>query len=142
MHVVKTMTAFYFSLFFTMNIASAICPVPAPLTTVATNSGGQKIVADSNGKTLYVFDPDLNQTVPTCKVDCAEVWPPYLITEDESLHLSQPLGSIVRHNKKIQLTYAGRPVYTFAYDRINGNDLGNGLGGVWHTIKVNNADRN
>lgn len=140
MHASKIMTVFYFSLFFAMNIASATCPVPPPLTTIVTNSEGQKIVADSNQKTLYVFDPDLNQTVPTCKNDCAEIWPPYLLTEDESLHLSPPLGSIVRHNKTIQLTYAARPVYTYAYDRIEGNDFGNGLGSVWHTIRVNNAE--
>jgi len=107
-----------------------------PLTTVTTNEEGESLVADSIGKTLYVFDPDMNQAVPQCVGDCAEQWPPYVLTTDEAAGLQSPLGKITRANNKIQLTYNGRPVYAFALDRIKGDDLGDGLGGVWHYIEI------
>ncbi|MGZ3775017.1 MAG: COG4315 family predicted lipoprotein [Pseudobdellovibrionaceae bacterium] len=105
------------------------------LTTATVNSGGTEIIADSIGKTLYVFDYDLHKPSPTCAENCAEVWPPYLITAEESLHLQKPLGMIKRTDGKIQLTYKDRPTYTYAYDRISGGDLGNGNNGVWHHIE-------
>jgi predicted lipoprotein with Yx(FWY)xxD motif len=107
-----------------------------PLTTVSTNDEGESLVADSIGKTLYVFDPDMNQATPKCVGDCAEQWPPYVLTAAEAAGLQSPLGSVARANNKIQLTYNGRPVYTFALDRIKGDDLGDGLGGVWHYIEI------
>ena len=36
----------------------------------------------------------------------------------------------------IQLTYEGRPVYTYAFDRVKGDDHGDGIGGVWHYIEI------
>ncbi|MFS4460939.1 hypothetical protein [Bdellovibrio sp. HCB2-146] len=117
-------------------ISAVALAAPPPLTTVTTNSDGQKMVADSMGKTLYVFDPDMNQPTPTCTGDCAEVWPPYLLTPDEANAVKNPLGKVERANKKMQLTYGGRPVYTYALDRAQGNDAGDGLEGTWHIIKV------
>ena len=99
-------------------------PVKAPLTTVTENKDKEHLVADSIGKTLYVFDNDQNQAVPTCVGDCAEAWPPYILSADEVTGLQAPLGSIERANKKMQLTYDGRPVYTYAFDRVSGDELG------------------
>ncbi|UOF00598.1 COG4315 family predicted lipoprotein [Bdellovibrio reynosensis] len=106
------------------------------LTSLVTNSQGEQLVADAYRRTLYVFDADLNQTVPACNGDCAEVWPPYLLTDQDAASLSGPLGKIIRMNGRQQLTYEGRPVYTYAYDRSVGDDLGNAVGGVWHSIVV------
>ncbi|WP_374076099.1 hypothetical protein [Bdellovibrio bacteriovorus] len=108
----------------------------APLTTIVTNDDGEKLVADSIGKTLYVFDPDMNKPTPTCTGDCAEVWPPYILTDEEALDLKAPLGHVLRANNKAQLTYEGRPVYTYAFDRVEGDDFGDGIGGVWHYIEL------
>jgi predicted lipoprotein with Yx(FWY)xxD motif len=83
----------------------------------------------------------MNKDKPTCVGDCAEQWPPYILTPEEAANLAAPLGSIVRVNNKVQLTYGGRPVYTFAFDRISGDDKGNGLGGVWHYIELAPAKR-
>ncbi|WII72644.1 hypothetical protein QJS83_02010 [Bdellovibrio sp. 22V] len=107
-----------------------------PLTTAVTNAEGEMLLADSIGKTLYVFDPDLNQPMPTCKETCAEIWPPYLLTAEEVATLTAPLGMVRRHNNQMQLTYNGRPVYTYAFDRVKGDDLGDGIGGVWHYVEL------
>jgi predicted lipoprotein with Yx(FWY)xxD motif len=73
---------------------------------------------------------------PVCTGDCAEIWPPYILSADEAKDLQAPLGSIERANKKIQLTYNDRPVYIYAFDRMAGDDMGDGIGNVWHYIDV------
>jgi predicted lipoprotein with Yx(FWY)xxD motif len=106
------------------------------LTTVVVNDEGEHLVADSRGNTLYVFDMDKGQTTSACNAACAEVWPPYLLAADEVAALKAPLGSITRANGKAQLTYEGRPVYQYAFDRGAAADAGDGIGGVWHYIEI------
>lgn len=108
--------------------------VASTLVTGVTNARGQNVLADSFSRTLYVFDPDQGSQSSKCVADCAEVWPPYLLSATEASTLAAPLGSVTRANKKLQLTINGRPVYTFASDRTKGDDRGDGLGGVWHVV--------
>ena len=124
------------AVFSTTVFAADPAPVKPPLTTVNENKDKERLLGDSIGKTLYVFDKDQNQKAPTCVGDCAEIWPPYLLTADEVSSLQAPLGSIERDNKKMQLTYKDRPVYTYAFDRVQGDELGEDIGGVWHYIEV------
>ncbi len=122
-------------------------PTPTPvavepkveLTTVTVNDEGEHLLADTKGNTLYVFDLDQGKPAPTCSTDCAEVWPPYLISASEAKNLVAPLGSIARANKKVQVTYEGRPVYTYAFDRGVAADAGDDIGGVWHYIELEEA---
>lgn len=100
------------------------------------NDENETLVADSFQRTLYIFDLDQGKSTPACTGDCAEIWPPYLITGQEASTLASPLGSIKRANGKLQLTYNGSPVYTYASDRKAGDDLGDALGGVWHYIEI------
>jgi len=123
-------------LFSTSVFAAAPVPAKPPLTTVNENKDKEKLLGDSIGKTLYVFDKDLKEIAPVCVGECAELWPPYLLTADEVSSLQLPLGSIKRMNDQMQLTYNGRPVYTYAFDRLQGDELGEGIGGVWHYIEV------
>jgi len=106
------------------------------LVRTVTNDEGEHLLADSFSKTLYVFDLDQHKPAPVCTGDCAEVWPPYIVTDAEAATLKAALATIARANKKLQLTYEGRPVYTYIFDRKKGDDMGDGLGGVWHYIEV------
>ncbi len=116
-------------------LSSAYSQAAAPLVTRVTNDEGETLVADSISRTLYVFDMDKTSTSSACNGTCAEIWPPYLLTDAEAAALQAPLGSIQRANKKLQLTYKSRPVYTYAFDRQAGDDHGDGIGGVWHYIE-------
>ena len=112
-------------------------PAPAAgLVSVVINDEGEHLLADTKGNTLYVFDMDQNQKVPVCSSKCAEIWPPYLLTDAEVKDLKAPLGVIVRDNKSSQLTYLGRPVYAYAFDRGANADAGDGVGGVWHYVEL------
>lgn len=106
------------------------------LTTVVVNDEKENLLADSFSRTLYVFDLDQGSGTSKCIADCAEVWPPYILSAIEAADLKAPLGSIVRTNKKIQLTYNGSPVYTYVLDRVKGDDHGDGIGDVWHYVEV------
>ena len=106
------------------------------LTTISINDEGEHLLADTRGNTLYVFDVDLNESTSKCNAACAEVWPPYLVNEADLKSMKAPLGVIVRENKKSQLTYNGRPVYSYAFDRGAAADAGDGIGDVWHYIEI------
>lgn len=111
-------------------------PAPVPLTTVVQNDEAENLLADRFNRTLYVFDLDQNQPAPVCNADCAELWPPYILTPTEVAALQPPFGSITRTSKKVQLTYNNRPVYTYGFDRKQGDDQGDGIGNVWHYIEL------
>ena len=100
-----------------------------------TNDEGEVLLTDQFQRTLYVFDRDMGQAQSVCTGGCAETWPPYIVDAQEAAALTAPLGTLARGNG-LQLTYAGRPVYTFAFDRMIGDDHGDGLGGVWHYIEI------
>ena len=96
----------------------------------------ETIKALEDAMTVYVFDPDQGSPSPVCVADCAEKWPPVLVTAVEESQLAQlGLGTIKRKTGLIQLTYKGRPLYTFFADRLPVDAKGNGLGGVWHVVK-------
>lgn len=118
--------------------APPVTPAPTPvveLTTVVVNDENERLLADSRGNTLYVFDVD-QAGKSACNATCAEIWPPYLITDEEAKSLKAPYGTVLRDNKKVQLTRDGRPLYTYALDRGYADDSGDGIGEVWHYIEL------
>ncbi len=118
------------------SVAQEAAKPEVALTMISVNDEGEHLLADSKSNTLYVFDMDQNQKAPVCNGKCAEIWPPYLLTADEVSKLKAPFSAITRESKVAQLTYLGRPVYAYTYDRGAAADAGDGVGGVWHYIEV------
>lgn len=109
----------------------------ADLTQNMSLASGENILASSIGQTLYVFDPDQAAGKPSCNGKCAEVWPPITISDAEAAALNNPdLGVMKRDSGLNQLTFKGSPVYLFNLDRVQGDILGDGIGGVWHIITL------
>lgn len=104
-----------------------------------TNKQGEAIEVNAlaNGQTIYVFDPDQTNGNSVCNAACAEKWPPVLLTADETIGLTENQGSIQRQSGLTQLTISSKPVYTFFQDRSEGDINGDGLGGVWHVLEIN-----
>ncbi len=109
---------------------------PTVLTQVVINEEGEHLLGDNTGRTLYVFDLDQGKNISACATDCSEVWPPYLLNATEAQALVAPLATQKRANGQLQMTYQGRPVYTYAFDRHSADDQGDNLGNVWHYIQV------
>lgn len=116
-------------------------PSPSPAATgttiaVATNSKLGSILVDGKGITVYLFVADTGSS-STCYTSCASVWPPVLTDgapqagtgADKSL-----LGTTTRTDGKVEVTYAGHPLYYFVRDKAPGDTTGqgiNGFGALW-----------
>jgi predicted lipoprotein with Yx(FWY)xxD motif len=106
---------------------------------VATDAKLGQILVDDKGMTLYLFVADTG-TSSTCYSNCATFWPPLLTTgtpqagtgANQSL-----LGTTTRTDGKVEVTYAGHPLYYFLNDKAPGDTKGqgvNGFGGLWWVL--------
>ncbi|MCE5316901.1 MAG: hypothetical protein LLG04_06000 [Parachlamydia sp.] len=108
-------------------------------TTVKTSENPSlgTILTDAKGMTLYVFTDDKSQN-SVCYDQCAVAWPP-LLTSKESTQVSGAagkLGSIVRKDRKRQVTYNGKPLYYYYGDTNPGDANGQGLENKWFVAKA------
>src|SRR5690348_3672825 len=95
-----------------------------------------RVLVDAHGKTLYLWAHDKGAK-SSCYGDCAEYWPP-LVSTGQPRALgganSALLGTSRRSDGRIQVTYAGHPLYYFVQDSKPGQTKGEGLtgfGGRW-----------
>jgi len=105
---------------------------------VASSALG-RIVVDSRGRTLYLFEKDKNRR-SACYGQCATYWPP-LLTHGKPMARGGArqslLGMIRRANGSQQVTYAGHPLYRFVQDRKPGQTNGEGsqaFGAGWEVL--------
>ncbi|MDE2212985.1 MAG: hypothetical protein KGJ34_00380 [Patescibacteria group bacterium] len=100
-------------------------------------SVGTYLIA-SNGMTLYTYADD-STGVSNCAGACAQKWPPYTVTSATSLVAESPiggmLGTIVRADGSLQVTYNGMPLYFYTGDTSPGNTNGEGIGNLWYVAK-------
>ena len=97
-----------------------------------------EMLFDSKKQAIYIFENDpKGETV--CYGECAEAWPPVLTKGkpragdgvQESL-----LGTVKRRDGKLQVTYAGKPLYFYSHEgpgevRCHNVDLN---GGFWWVV--------
>jgi predicted lipoprotein with Yx(FWY)xxD motif len=99
------------------------------------------VVVDADGRTLYVFDNDEGST-SACEGGCADTWPP-LTTEGDPTGgdgvNADLLGTTDRSDGTTQVTYNGRPLYTYAADADAGDTTGQGVGGIWWVVAPDGA---
>lgn len=104
----------------------------------ATNDSLAKYLADAQGRSLYFSSAD-SRTVSTCYDFCAKAYPPYTtggrpIAGDGVV--SALLGTLQRDDGKMQVTYAGHPLYHYTGDLLPGSTAGASkrFGTQWHAI--------
>jgi predicted lipoprotein with Yx(FWY)xxD motif len=123
---------------------SAATPAPksaaphAPTVRVAKTRLG-KVLADSRGRTLYLFTKD-SGTKSACSGACATAWPPLRATGKPTVSggaKAALVGTTTRSDGKPQVTYNGHPLYSFVKDTKSGDTNGEGLtafGGSWFAV--------
>jgi len=104
----------------------------------ATISKLGMILVDGRGHTLYALTMD-SPGVSTCSGSCLETWPPLLhqgapIAGDGVQ--SSSIGTMSRSDGGEQITYNGKPLYTYSGDQTAGDLNGQGKGGVWFAVTV------
>jgi len=115
----------------------------AAVKTSSTGSLGT-ILVDRAGMTLYRYTPD-SPGISNCTGQCAAVWPPLAvpsgttaITGSQGVSASA-LGTITRPDGTIQVTYQGKPLYTFSGDAKPGDVKGQGLDGTWFVVTTSSG---
>jgi predicted lipoprotein with Yx(FWY)xxD motif len=98
-----------------------------------------KVVAASNGHTLYMFRADKG-TTSACYGKCATYWPP-VVTSGKPVAgpgiKASLLGTTKRKDGKLQVTYKKHPLYFFLLDKKPGQTTGEGsknFGAGWYAL--------
>jgi predicted lipoprotein with Yx(FWY)xxD motif len=123
---------------------AAASPSPSPAASgekiaVATNAKLGQMLVDDKGMAVYLFVAD-SGTSSTCYTTCATIWPPVLTTGAPQVGAGAQaslLGTTTRTDGKVEVTYAGHPLYYFVQDKAAGDATGqgiNGFGGLWWVL--------
>jgi len=110
----------------------------SPTIGVASNGSLGRILVDSQGRTLYLFQKDTG-TKSTCTGACAAAWPPAQANGKPIVGsglTASKLGTTSSAGKS-QLTYNGHPVYLFSGDSKAGQTNGEGVtafGAAWYAV--------
>jgi predicted lipoprotein with Yx(FWY)xxD motif len=110
-------------------------------TVTAKTIGGQQVLVDSQGMTLYWFAIDTSSK-SNCSGSCATYWPPVTGPLTAGSGVTGTLGTITRSDGTKQATYLGHPLYTYVGDKSAGQATGNGKnlsGGLWWEMTVSGA---
>lgn len=88
------------------------------------------LLADSAGRTLYIFDKD-TPGKSNCTGGCLTAWPAFVAKPN-----AKPEGDfdLVTSNGTPQWAFKGKPLYYFAGDASPGDRNGDGSGGTWHVV--------
>jgi predicted lipoprotein with Yx(FWY)xxD motif len=122
--------------------ASTVPPKTAsgrPATVGVANTGLGKILVDSQGRTLYMFQKDSGPK-SACFGACASAWPPLRANGKPTVGSganAAMVGTAARSDGKPQVTYNGHPLYLYTGDQKAGDTNGQGLtafGGGWFAL--------
>src|SRR3954471_19463435 len=125
--------------------ASANAAGGSSATVSVANTGLGKILVDSEGRTLYLWEKD-SGSKSACSGGCAAAWPPLRASGKPTAGggaKASLLGTIPRSDGKPQVTYAGHPLYGFQGDSKPGDTTGqgsNGFGAPWYVLSPTGND--
>lgn len=97
-----------------------------------------KVLTDSHGFALYLRTSDRPRR-STCYAGCAQAWPPLLTTAKPRAGAgvkARLLGTAKRRDGKLQVTYAGHPLYLYVGDAKAGQTNGQSIGGLWYVLSA------
>jgi predicted lipoprotein with Yx(FWY)xxD motif len=103
----------------------------------ANSTLGETILTNLKGRTLYSLSVEKKGKF-TCVGACLSTWHPLLVPAGTKPLGPVTLSTVTRPEDKIQVTYKGLPLYTFAGDTAAGQANGEGIKdvGTWHAAEV------
>jgi predicted lipoprotein with Yx(FWY)xxD motif len=121
--------------------ADADAAMPATLTLRQSQYG--PILFDGRGRALYLFTRDVRGKRSNCYGDCARAWPVYYAPKGGLRAGKGVKRSLLRTTKRrdgrLQVTYNGWPLYTYAHER-PGEVKCHRIrthGGLWLVVRAN-----
>jgi predicted lipoprotein with Yx(FWY)xxD motif len=92
--------------------------------------GVGNVLVDAKGMALYSPQQEAGGKV-MCTGSCTSIWVPLTLSgggkPSGSSDVSSELGTVDRPDGAVQVTYQGKPLYTFAEDKSPGKVTGNGF---------------
>jgi predicted lipoprotein with Yx(FWY)xxD motif len=125
--------------------ASAVPASAAGTTVTVRSSPFGRIVWGPEHQAVYAFQRD-GRNLSRCYGECADLWPPVYTTGTPVAGRgarASLLGTTRRRSGRLQVTYAGRPLYTYAHEG-RGQVLCHNVqlnGGLWWVIGPNGRPR-
>ena len=124
-------------------VVSALAGAPSttdPATLSVQQSRFGRVLFDSRGLALYVFTRDARRR-SNCAGACAKRWPPLVVRSAPRAGTgvrSALLGTLRRADGRLQVTYGGRPLYTYVGDSRGVILCQNAqeFGGLWLVVRA------
>jgi predicted lipoprotein with Yx(FWY)xxD motif len=103
---------------------------------------GKAVLVNRSGMTLYSLSAETNGRF-ICTSSCVATWHPLTVRRGQKPTGSSSLGTVRRPDGKTQVTYKGKPLYTFAGDSKPGQAKGEGFKdvGTWHAAVVGSTTK-
>jgi len=122
--------------------AMALASTPVTVGSASNATLKQKVLVNSNGRTLYALTPETTRHLLCTSSECFKFWPPLTVaSRNTKLKAASGvhgrLGILRRSNGMLQVTLNGLPLYRFAEDHASGEVNGQnfkGFGGIWHVL--------
>jgi predicted lipoprotein with Yx(FWY)xxD motif len=101
--------------------------------TVKNKQLGKSILVTLKGLTLYSLSAEKNGRFICTDASCTSLWRPLVVPRGTTPTGAHLLATVKRPDGRTQVTYRGRPLYTFAEDGKPGDVKGNGFKdvGTW-----------
>jgi predicted lipoprotein with Yx(FWY)xxD motif len=95
---------------------------------------GKSAVVTRSGMTLYSLSAETHGRFICTDKTCLSLWHPLTVAKGTKPTGASHLATIRRPDGRTQVTYEGKPLYTFAEDRKPGQAKGEGFKdvGTWH----------
>ncbi len=107
---------------------------------VPSSTLGKSVLANLKGRTLYSLSVEKHGNF-ICTGACTSTWHPLLVPAGTQPKGPVALGTVERPEGKTQVTFKGRPLYTFSGDTKAGQANGEGFKdvGTWHAATVSGS---
>jgi len=97
------------------------------------------VLVDRRGMTLYTLSAETHGRFICTTKFCLSLWTPLVVARDTTPAGAKLLATVKRPDGRTQVTYRGRPLYTFNQDTKPGDVKGNGFKdvGTWLAASPN-----
>jgi predicted lipoprotein with Yx(FWY)xxD motif len=122
-------------------IASASGSTSRAATVKEGSALGKTVLVNRAGLTLYSLSAETHGHF-ICTGNCVSLWHPLVVRHGQKPTGHSGLSSIRRPGGQTQVTYKGKPLYTFSSDHKRGDAKGEGFKdvGVWHVAAVGSSN--